>query len=156
ITGYDECVPISAKSGRGLSELKEILLNMMPEGPEYFPDDMITDQPVRNMCAEIIREQALTLLRYEIPYGIGVEIQKITKLSDKLTEIFANIYVEKDGHKRIVIGSKGSMLQKIGSQARLAIEELMETHVSLQLWVKVREDWRNRTDDLRTLGYTSE
>jgi len=154
-TGYDECIPISAANGTNLDKLKDCLINMMPQGPMYFPDDMFTDQPIRNMCAEIIREKALELLRDEVPHGIGVEMQSIRKINPGLTEIFAAIYVEKQGHKGIVIGRHGMMLQNIGTAARLSIEELMGTRVALKLWVKVREDWRNHKDDLATLGYTN-
>lgn len=150
---YDEIIPISAKRGDNMETLKALILSLLPEGPRYFPEDMITDQPERIICAEIIREKALRNLRDEVPHGIGVEMQAITKLSDGLTEIHATIYCERDAHKRILIGKRGSMLGTIGSQARQDIERLMGTHVSLKLWVKVREDWRNRPDDLRTLGY---
>ena len=114
---------------------------------------MITDQPERLLCAEIIREKALRNLRDEVPHGVGVEMQRIEKLSDNLTEIHATIYCERESHKRIIIGRQGTMLGRIGSQAREDIEKLLGTHVSLKLWVKIREDWRNRNDDLRTLGY---
>ena len=125
----------------------------MPEGPTYFPDDMITDQPERIMCAEIIREKALNNLRDEIPHGVGVEMLQIKKVSNTLTEIHANVYCEKESHKSIIIGKQGSMLRTIGTQARIDIERLLGTKVMLKLWVKVREDWRNRAGDLRALGY---
>ncbi|MBO4297978.1 MAG: GTPase Era, partial [Clostridia bacterium] len=125
----------------------------LPEGPRYFPADMVTDQPERLICAEIIREKALLNLREEIPHGIGVEMLAITKLSDNLTEIHANIYCERASHKSIIIGKQGSMLHDIGSQARADIERMMGTKVMLKLWVKVREDWRNRESDLRATGY---
>ncbi|MDL2319395.1 GTPase Era [Eubacteriales bacterium OttesenSCG-928-A19] len=150
---YDAVMPISARKGDNIPELKRMLIDMLPEGPLYFDADMITDQPVRLLIGEIIREKALRNLREEIPHGIGVEMQSIEKLSDRLTEIHATIYCERDSHKRIIIGKHGAMLQKIGTEARADIERLLDTHVSLRLWVKVREDWRNRKDDLRTLGY---
>ena len=153
IEGYDEINPISARRGDSMDKLKETLIGFLPEGPKYFPDDMITDQPERLLCAEIIREKALRNLRDEVPHGIGVEMQRIEKLSDNLTEIHATIYCERESHKRIIIGKQGTMLGRIGSQAREDIEKLLGTHVSLKLWVKIREDWRNRNDDLRTLGY---
>ena len=103
--------------------------------------------------AELIREKALYRLREEVPHGIGVEMMAINKLSDNLTEIHATIYCERAGHKGIIIGKQGSMLRTIGAEARQDIEALLGTKVNLQLWVKVREDWRNRMDDLRTLGY---
>ena len=153
IEGYDEIIPISARRGDSMDKLKETLIGFLPDGPKYFPDDMITDQPERLLCAEIIREKALRNLRDEVPHGIGVEMQRIEKLSDNLTEIHATIYCERESHKRIIIGKQGTMLGRIGSQAREDIEKLLGTHVSLKLWVKIREDWRNRNDDLRTLGY---
>lgn len=153
IEGYDEIIPISARRGDSMDKLKETLIGFLPEGPKYFPDDMITDQPERLLCAEIIREKALRNLRDEVPHGIGVEMQRIEKLSDNLTEIHATIYCERESHKRIIIGKQGTMLGRIGSQAREDIEKLLGTHVSLKLWIKIREDWRNRNDDLRTLGY---
>ena len=153
IDGYDEIIPISARRGDSMDRLKQTLIGFLPEGPKYFPDDMITDQPERLLCAEIIREKALRNLRDEVPHGVGVEMQRIEKLSDNLTEIHATIYCERESHKRIIIGKQGTMLGRIGSQAREDIEKLLGTHVSLKLWVKIREDWRNRNDDLRTLGY---
>ena len=125
----------------------------MPKGPKYFPDDMITDQPERLICAELIREKALLHLRDEVPHGIGVEILGIQKKSERLTEIHADIYCERDSHKAIIIGKRGSMLAQIGKEARIDIESLLGTSVNLQLWVKVRPDWRNSVSDLRTLGY---
>lgn len=151
--GYDAVVPLSAQTGKGLEELTRVLRGSLPEGPRYFPSDMVTDQPERVLCAEIIREKALRNLREEVPHGIGVEMMAMTRLSDTLTEIQATIYCEKASHKGIIIGKQGAMLKTIGTQARLDIERLLDTKVSLKLWVKVREDWRNRKDDLRTLGY---
>lgn len=150
---YKAMIPVSAKTGDGLDDLKREIVNILPEGPKYFPDDIMTDQPERLIVAEMIREKALLHLRDEVPHGIGVEILGITKESETLTEIHATIYCERDAHKGIIIGKHGSMLQTIGSEARTDIEKLMNTHINLKLWVKVREDWRNRIDDLRTLGY---
>ena len=153
--GYDAIVPISARTGKGMDELKKQIVSYLPEGPKYFPDDMMTDQPERQICAEIIREKALLHLREEVPHGIGVEMMAINKLSDNLTEIHATIYCERASHKGIIIGKQGAMLRTIGAEARRDIENLLGTKVNLQLWVKIREDWRNRMDDLRTLGYES-
>ena len=153
--GFDEIIPVSAKNGDGIDDLIRSLQNHLPEGPQYFPDDMITDQPERILCAEIIREKALRNLRDEVPHGIGVEIMKIEALSDKLTEINATIYCERSAHKGIIIGKNGSMLQTIGTEARLDIEKLMDTHINLKLWVKIRPDWRNNVSDLKNLGYES-
>ena len=154
--GFDQIVCVSARRGDNLDELLSMLVSAMPEGPKYFPDDMMTDQPERVLCAEIIREKALWNLRDEVPHGVGVEMLSIKEVRPGLTEIHANIYCERASHKSIIIGKQGAMLGKIGSEARKDIERLLNTHVSLKLWVKVREDWRNRAGDLRALGYEDE
>lgn len=151
--GYDDIIPISARTGDGLEQLKDLLIGYLPEGPQYFPPDAVTDQPERLICGELIREKALRHLKDEVPHGIGVEMMAIRKVSDNLTEIHATIYCERPAHKGIIIGKQGSMLKTIGQEARQDIETLLGTHVHLQLWVKVRENWRNRMDDLHTLGY---
>ena len=151
--GYDDIIPISARSGDGLKQLKDLLISYLPEGPQYFPSDAITDQPERLICGELIREKALYHLKEEVPHGIGVEMMSIKKMSDNLIEIHATIYCERPAHKGIIIGKQGSMLKLIGQEARRDIETLLGSRVHLQLWVKVRENWRNRMDDLRTLGY---
>ena len=150
---FDSVFSVSARRGDNVDELLQALIAAMPEGPKYVPDDMITDQPERVMCAEIIREKALNNLRDEIPHGVGVDILQIKKIGDNLTEIHADLYCERASHKSIIIGKQGAMLRKIGSEARVDIEKLMGTKIMLRLWVKVREDWRNRAGDLRTLGY---
>lgn len=152
-SGYDDIIPVSARTGDGLEQLKALLVSYLPEGPQYFPPDAITDQPERLICAELIREKALLHLKDEVPHGVGVEMMSIQKLSDNLTEIHATIYCERAAHKGIIIGKQGSMLKLIGQEARMDIETLLGCHVHLQLWVKVRENWRNRMEDLRTLGY---
>ena len=154
--GYDAILPVSAKTGDGMDELVKELTDHLPEGPKYFPDDMLTDQPERVLVSEIIREKALRNLEDEIPHGVGVEILQIHKLSENLTEIHANVYCERAAHKSVIIGKQGSMLGLIGSQARADIEKMLGTKVMLRLWVKVREDWRNRKEDLRNLGYVNE
>ena len=154
--GFDQIVCVSARRGDRMDELLSMLVSAMPEGPKYFPDDMMTDQPERVLCAEIIREKALWNLRDEVPHGVGVEMLSIKEVRPGLTEIHANIYCERASHKSIIIGKQGAMLGKIGSEARRDIERLLNTHVSLKLWVKVREDWRNRAGDLRALGYEDE
>lgn len=153
--GYDEIIPVCAKTKSGLDDLVSCLRKHLPQGPRYFPDDMITDQPERILCAEIIREKALRHLRDEVPHGIGVEMVKIEAINDRLTEINATIYCEREAHKGIIIGKHGSMLQTIGSEARSDIEKLLDTHVNLRLWVKIRPDWRNNASDLKNLGYDS-
>ena len=151
--GFNDIVPVSARKKSGLDELSDCIVKYLPEGPKYFPDDMMTDQPERVVCAEIIREKALRHLRDEVPHGRGVEMMGIEKISDTLTEIHATIYCERDAHKGIIIGHHGSMLQTIGSEARADIEKLLDTHVNLKLWVKIRTDWRNNPADLKNLGY---
>jgi len=151
---YDEIVPISALTGDGTELLKSVLVKALPEGPRYFPDDALTDQPERFICAEMIREKALHLLKDEVPHGIGIEVLGVERVSEKLTEINATIYCERASHKGIIIGRQGTMLRQIGSEARQDIEKLLNTHVHLQLWVKVRPNWRNQPADLKTLGYT--
>lgn len=151
--GYDEIIPVSAKTKNGLAELEQCLQSHLPHGPKYFPDDMITDQPERILCAEIIREKALRHLHDEVPHGIGVEMIGMKALSDRLTEINATVYCEREAHKKIIIGKHGAMLQTIGSEARADIEKLLGTHVNLKLWIKIRPDWRNNAADLKNLGY---
>ena len=151
--GYDAIFPISAKTGDGLEKLTRVMAEKLPAGPKYFPDDMMTDQPERLIVAEMIREKALLHLRDEVPHGIGVEIMGMNKENDGFMEIHATIYCERDAHKGIIIGKRGAMLQQIGTEARHDIENLLDLHVNLKLWVKIRPDWRNRMDDLRTLGY---
>ncbi len=155
-SAFDQVVSVSAKTGRNMDVLLRLITESLPEGPKYFPDDMITDQPERVLCAEIIREKALRHLNDEIPHGVGVEMLSIKKLSDNLTEIHANVYCERAAHKSIIIGKQGAMLGLIGREARVDIERMMGTRIMLKLWVKVREDWRNRAGDLVTLGYTDE
>ncbi|NLN41472.1 MAG: GTPase Era [Clostridiales bacterium] len=150
----DNYVAVSALLGTNLDQLEGEILEHLDEGPKYYPDDMITDQPERVIIAELIREKALELLREEIPHGIGVEITSIRERKDQpLIDIYATIYVEKKSHKGIVIGKRGQMLKQIGQRARKDIENLLGTKVYLELWVKVTEDWRNSIIALRNLGY---
>ncbi len=152
----DAFVPISAQKKNGLDRLVKQLADWMPQGPQYFPEDMITDQPERVIVAEMIREKALRNLREEIPHGIGVEVLAMENQGDekRAVTIHANIFCEKESHKGILIGKRGDMLRRIGEQARGDIEKMLGQKVNLQLWVKVRPDWRNRAEDLKTLGYT--
>jgi len=152
--GYDEIVPISALTGDGTELLKKVIIASLPQGPKYFPDDTLTDQPERFICAEMIREKALHLLKDEVPHGIGVEVLGVEKISARLTEINATLYCERASHKGIIIGKQGRMLKQIGESARMDIEALLNTHINLKLWVKVRPDWRNHPADLKTLGYS--
>jgi len=143
---------ISAKEKIGLSELEEALAGMLPPGPQFYPDDMLTDRPERFIAGEMIREKAMLNLRDEVPHGVGVEIEKVEEL-DTITNVAAVIYCERAGHKGIIIGKKGNMLKKIGSEARADLEMLFGTKVFLELWVKVKPDWRNSAHMLKTLGY---
>lgn len=151
--GFDMILPLSAKTGEGVEDLTQAIYSALPEGPRYYPEDIFTDQTQRQMVAEIIREKALMNLKEEIPHGIGVEILTLKEESDTFTHIHATIYCERDSHKGIIIGKKGQMLQQIGTQARAGIEALLDTHVNLQLWIKVRPGWRDNANDLKTLGY---
>lgn len=153
VEGFERVFSVSARQGDNVDALKTALVAAMPVGPKYFPDDMVTDQPERVICAEIIREKALRNLYDEVPHGIGVEMMGMQKIGDGRMEIHATIYCEKASHKGVIIGKQGVMLKKIGSEARVDIERLLGCKVMLRLWVKVREDWRNRTGDLKTLGY---
>ena len=152
----DRILPISAQTGRNVDKLEEILSGYLVEGPKFYPDDMVTDQPMRIITAEIIREKALTSLRQEIPHGIGVDIERIELRDDGINDIDAVIYCERDSHKGIIIGRSGAMLKRIGSNARPEIETLFGTKVNLKLWVKVRPDWRNSANALRELGYNDD
>ena len=146
-------VPISAESGRGVDKLEAVLSEYLTEGPQYYPDDMVTDQPMWAICAEMIRETALRLLRDEIPHGIGIGIDKIQLREDGIHDVFATIYCERESHKGIVIGKGAGMLKRIGTESRREIEWLFGTKVKLQLYVKVRPDWRNSASALREFGF---
>lgn len=149
-----QIVVLSAKTGENAEELVSALSSHMEEGPQYFPDDMVTDQPERVLVAEIVREKALELLSEEVPHGVGVGVEKIgAREGGRLTDVYATIYCEREGHKGIIIGKQGAMLKKIGSLARHDIEWLLGVRVNLQLWVKVKDDWRNKESVLRELGY---
>lgn len=146
-------VACSAKTGFGLYELLKALLANMHEGPAYFPIDAVTDKPESFICAEIVREKALLLLRDEVPHGIGVELERFMEREDGVVEIHAIIYCERTAHKAIVIGKNGAMLKKIGTLARQECEILFGAKVFLKLYVKAREDWRNSPLALKELGY---
>ena len=152
--GFDAILPISAKTGEGLEELMTELERYAEEGPHFFPDDMITDQPERQICAELIREKLLLCLEKEIPHGTAVEITSFSERENGLVDIEATIYCEKDSHKGIIIGKKGAMLKKIGALAREDMEAFLGTKVNLQTWVKVKDSWRDSLAQLRNFGYT--
>lgn len=153
---FSEIVPISALEGTNTDELLETIKKYLPEGPQYFPADMITDQPERQIASEIIREKALRLMQEEIPHGIAVEISEMKKRPEgNLVDVRATIYCEKDSHKGIIIGKHGAMLKKIGSNARTDIERLLGSPIYLELWVKVKKDWRDSDFLLKNFGYDS-
>ena len=151
---FDAVVPISATTGEGLDELMDELAKFAEEGPQLFPDDMITDQPERQICAELVREKLLNCLDKEVPHGTAVEITQFHERDDGIIELDATIYCEKDSHKGIIIGKKGAMLKKVGEQARVDLEEFLGTKVFLQTWVKVKENWRDSSSLLRNFGFT--
>lgn len=150
---FKSIVPISAKDGENMAELFGELKKCVSEGPKFFPDDIITDQPERQIVSEYIREKALKLLNKEIPHGIAVEIEKMKKRDNGTYEILAAIYCEKQSHKGIIIGKGGAKLKQIGQQARMDIEKFLGAKVYLELWVKVKEDWRNKENFITDIGF---
>ncbi len=149
---FDEIVPVSAATGDNIPELKRVLFQYLPEGPRYY-DDTVTDESMRDIAAELIREQALQKLTDEVPHGIAVQIDEMKQRKDGLWDIKASIICERDAHKGIIIGKGGSMLKRIGTGARISIEELVQERVNLQLFVKVRKDWRDSEMYLQNYGY---
>lgn len=146
-------IPISAKDKENLPELLKVLGEYLPEGPQYFPEDMITDQPERLIISDIVREKILLATRDEIPHAIAVDVDEMKTRDDGTTYIRATIYCERDSQKGIIIGNKGALLRKIGAEARMDIQKLLATKVYLDLWVKVKKDWRNKSGMLSELGY---
>lgn len=151
---FSEVLTASARTGEGLELLERRLSDCLPEGPQYFPEDMVTDQPERVICGEMVREKALELLREEVPHGIGVAVERMElREGGELMDVWATIYCERESHKGIIIGKGGSMLRRIGAASRHDMEWLLGCRVNLQLWVKIKEDWRNRPAVLHELGY---
>ena len=152
---FDAIIPVSARKKQGLEELMEEFKKHAIDGPQLFPDDMVTDQPERQVCAEFIREKLLLCLQHEIPHGTAVEITRFAQRdSDDVIEVEATIFCERDSHKGIIIGKKGAMLKKIGEMARRDMETFMGAKVYLQTWVKVKENWRDSNNLLRNFGYS--
>lgn len=151
---FADIVPVSARSGDNTQELLQVIFGYLQEGPQFFEEDVVTDQPMRQIAAEIIREKALHSLNEEIPHGIAVTIEKMKERSKgNMVDIEATIVCEKDSHKGIIIGKSGSMLKKIGSTARFELEHMLEQQVNLKLWVKVRKEWRDSDLLLKNYGY---
>ena len=153
ICPFAEIVPVSALRKRNTDVLLEQIFKYLPYGPQYYDEDTVTDQPMRQIAAELIREKALRLLSDEIPHGIAVTIEKMTERPNGMMDIEASIVCERDSHKGIIIGKGGAMLKKIGSAARREIEDLVDTKVNLQLWVKVRREWRDSEIYMKNYGY---
>lgn len=150
---FDAIVPVSAHSGDGLGELVEVLSKYAVEGPQLFPDDMNTDQPERQIVGEIVREKLLRNLNKEIPHGTAVEVTRFVEREDEVIELDVTIYCEKASHKGIIIGRGGEMLKRISSQARQDIERFMGTKVYMETWVKIKENWRDNANFIRSVGY---
>ena len=153
---FNAIVPISALRNDGIDLLLDEISNFAVDGPHFYDDDMITDQPERQICAELIREKILRNCEKEIPHGVAVEISKFAERENGIIDIDATIYCEKYSHKGIIIGKHGSMLKKIGEQARNDIELFLDTKVFLQTWIKVKENWRDSEMMVKNFGYTSE
>ena len=153
---FDAIVPISAKTGDGLEELLNELERFAEPGPQLFPDDMISDMPEKQICAELVREKLLLCLDKEIPHDTAVAVTKFSERENGIIDMDVTIYCEKDSHKGIIIGKRGAMLKKIGELARTDIEAFMGTKVFLQTWVKVKENWRDSNALLRNFGFTEE
>ncbi len=153
LNDFDAIVPLSAKTGDGVDILINELKALIEEGPQYYYNDMVTDQPEKQIAAEIVREKLLWLLDKEVPHGIAIEIEKMQE-GEKVTSINAVIYCEKDSHKGIIIGKNGEMLKKIGALARADIEKMLDKKVYIELWVRVKKDWRNNNYLLKNFGFS--
>ena len=154
---FAEIIPVSAKKKQNTDRLMELVFKYLPYGPMYYDEDTVTDQPERQIAAELIREKALRLLGEEVPHGIAVTIEKMRERSDgSMVDIEATIVCERDSHKGIIIGKQGAMLKKIGSNARYEMERLLDAKVNLKLWVKVKKDWRDSDFLIKNFGYREE
>lgn len=154
ICDFAEIVPVSALKGQNTDTILDVIFQYLPYGPQFYDEDTVTDQPQRQIVAEMIREKALRSLDEEIPHGIAVTIEKMKERSNgKVVDIEATIICERDSHKGIIIGKGGAMLKKIGSAARYEIEKMLEMKVNLQIWVKVRKDWRDSDLFIKNFGY---
>jgi GTP-binding protein Era len=149
---FREIVPVSALTGEGVDQLRDLIIGALPEGPQYFPPDYVTDQPERFLAAELIRERVLEETRQEVPHAVAVLVDAWEE-SDRLLKIAATIFVERDGQKKIVIGNRGAMLKKIGTEARLEMERLLGKKIFLELFVKVRPNWRDNPRFLNEIDW---
>lgn len=151
---FKEIIPISALTGKNVEEYIKVIKKLLPEGPQYFPEDMITDRPERFIISEIIREKTLNYLEEEVPHGIFVGIDMMNTREDRdLIDVHATIYCERESHKGIIIGKNGKKLKGIGKSARMDIENLLGSQVNLQLWVKVEKNWRDKSNKIKYFGY---
>lgn len=153
---FAEIIPVSAKNGNNVSTLMEQIIKYLPEGPQYYPEDQVTDYPEQFICAELIREKILHATREEIPHSVAVFIEQMKVEDNGVVHIGAVIYVERDSQKGIIIGKNGALLKEIGQKARRDMEALLGSKIFLELWVKVKKDWRNRDAVLRDLGFNHE
>lgn len=153
---FEAVVPVSAKTGEGMDILLDEIEKFAVEGPHFFDDDMITDQPERQICAELVREKILRNMEKEVPHGTAVEITRFSERENGIIDIEATIFCEKASHKGIIIGKNGEMIKKIGAQAREDMETFLDAKVFLQTWVKVKENWRDSEAMLRNFGYRDE
>lgn len=153
---FAEVIPVSALAGENVSRLIETIIKYLPEGPQYYPADMITDRPERFIMAEIIREKVLHLTSEEIPHSVAVVVEQIKERNNGVVAVNAVIYTERDSQKAILIGKSGNMLKEVGRRAREEIENLLGSKVFLELWVKVKKDWRNKMTDIRKFGFTEQ
>lgn len=150
---FTAILPLSARTGKGVEELLSLLGKFLPEGPQLFPDGMVTDQPERQIMGEIIREKLLRNLSEEVPHGIAVDITKFSQRDDDVIEVDATIFCERTSHKGIIIGKQGAMMKKISSEARIDMERFMGEKIFLQTWVKVKENWRDNSALIQNFGY---
>lgn len=153
---FIDVIAVSALRSVNMDQVIDAIMRCLPYGPMFYDEDTVTDQPMRQICAEMVREKALRLLADEIPHGIAVTIEKMTERDDGLFDIEANIVCERETHKQIIIGKGGSMIKKIGSTARFDMEKMLEARVNLKLWVKVRKEWRDNELYLKNYGYTKD
>ena len=153
ILNFAEIIPVSALKEMNIEDVKSSIFKYLPAGPQFYDEDTVTDQPMRQIAAELIREKALRLLDEELPHGIAVTIEKMSERPNGIMDVEATIICERDSHKGIIIGKGGAMLKRIGSAARRELEDMLETKVNLQIWVKVRREWRDSELLMKNYGY---